>query len=194
VTFVCIILATSKASCKDLNGADPALLMNRIRRTIDDAEVSRYNHEGLDEEKLAKKVAESLLTDKQQTLETPQDLNNGRLKRSTHSGYVRFGKRLSPSIEEGHYNADSLDYDDVGGADDSEESFVQRQQRAPKSSFVRFGKRAPDGLSYSGCVAYTLARARNRSDLLRMLVENGCVKDKRLLHYAKKDGYIRFGK
>ena len=69
---------------------------------------------------------------------------------------------------------------------------MQRQQRAPKSSFVRFGKRAPDGLSYSGCVAYTLARARNRSDLLRMLVENGCVKDKRLLHYAKKDGYIRY--
>lgn len=89
-----------------MNGADPALLVNRIRRTIDDAEVSRYNHEGLDEEKLAKKVAESLLTDNQQTLETPQDLNNGRLKRSTHSGYVRFGKRLSPSIEAGNYNAD----------------------------------------------------------------------------------------
>ena len=71
------------------------------------------------------------------------------------------------------------------------QALTQRQQRAPESSYVRFGKRAPDGLSYSGCVAYTLARATNRSDLLRMLVQNGCVKDKRLLHYAKKDGYIR---
>ena len=68
-----------------MNGADPALLVNRIRRTIDDAAVSRYNHEGLDEEKLAKKVAESLLTDNQQTLETPQDLNNGRLKQNHES-------------------------------------------------------------------------------------------------------------
>ena len=71
------------------------------------------------------------------------------------------------------------------------QAITQRQQRAPESSYVRFGKRAPDGLSYSGCVAYTLARATNRSDLLRMLVQNGCVKDKRLLHYAKKDGYMK---
>ena len=71
------------------------------------------------------------------------------------------------------------------------QAITQRQQRAPESSYVRFGKRAPEGLTYSGCVAYTLARATNRSDLLRMLVQNGCVKDKRLLHYAKKDGYIR---
>ena len=72
------------------------------------------------------------------------------------------------------------------------QAIFPRLQRAPDSSYVRFGKRvAPSGLSYSGCVAYTLARARNRSDLLRMLVENGCVKDKRLLHYAKKDVYAK---
>ena len=59
---------------------------------------------------------------------------------------------------------------------------------------MRFGKRGPPaGLGYSGCVAWTIARAKNRSDLRRMLVENGCVKDKRneKFYYAKKNGYIR---
>ena len=85
-----------------------------------------------------------------------------------------------------------LYYTFIGCFQNNFQAMFPRQQRAPDSSYVRFGKRgAPAGMSYSGCVAYTLARARNRSDLLRLLVENGCVKDKRLFHYAKKDGYIR---
>jgi len=164
--------------------------------TNDDSAIEENNLGGLD----VHKISSNDEIDKRESFEVPMDTNNNeRIKRSSHSGYVRFGKRFSPIIEglQGHHNIDSLEsgyYDDANAHADSREELTQRQQRAPESSYVRFGKRAPEGLTYSGCVAYTLARATNRSDLLRMLVQNGCVKDKRLLHYAKKDGYIRFGK
>lgn len=184
----------------DMTGTHSLAFQNRMGKrnslTHDDNAIEENNLGGLD----VHKISSNDDIDKRESFEVPMDTNNNeRIKRSGNSGYVRFGKRFSPIIEglQGHHNIDSLEpgyYDDANAHVDSGEALTQRQQRAPESSYVRFGKRAPDGLSYSGCVAYTLARATNRSDLLRMLVQNGCVKDKRLLHYAKKDGYIRFGK
>jgi len=185
----------------DLTGSHSLVFQNRMGKrnslSSDDIAVEENNLGGLDVHKIS---SNSEGIDKRESFEVPMDTNNNeRIKRSSHSGYVRFGKRFSPLIEglQGHHNIDSLEpmnYDDENAHMDSREAIGQRQQRAPESSYVRFGKRAPEGLTYSGCVAYTLARATNRSDLLRMLVQNGCVKNKRLLHYAKKDGYIRFGK
>lgn len=198
----------------DLTGSHSLVFQNRMGKrnslSSNDIAVEENNLGGLDVHKIS---SNSEGIDKRESFEVPMDTNNNeRIKRSSHSGYVRFGKRFSPLIEglQGHHNIDSslepMNYDDENAHMDSRErtkkwflpDFIraigQRQQRAPESSYVRFGKRAPEGLTYSGCVAYTLARATNRSDLLRMLVQNGCVKNKRLLHYAKKDGYIRFGK
>jgi len=211
VGIVVVILASVSSAVPqngfDLTGTNSLIFQHRMGKrdslTQDDTAIEGNNLSGLDVHKM---VLSREGIDKRESFEVPMDTNNNeRIKRSSHSGYVRFGKRFSPLIEglQGHHNIESMEpmnYDDENAHFDSREAITQRQQRAPESSYVRFGKRAPDGLSYSGCVAYTLARATNRSDLLRMLVQNGCVKDKRLLHYAKKDGYmkkdgyIRFGK
>jgi len=207
VTTLCLVLVIlSSVSCAvpqhglDMTGTHSLVFLNRMGKrnslTNDDNAIEENDIGGLD----VHKISSNDEIDKRESFEVPMDTNNNeRIKRSSHSGYVRFGKRFSPIIEglQGHHNIDSMEpgyYDDANVHADSREELTQRQQRAPESSYVRFGKRAPEGLTYSGCVAYTLARATNRSDLLRMLVQNGCVKDKRLLHYAKKDGYIRFGK
>lgn len=120
-----------------------------------------------------------------------------RVKRASQSGYIRFGKRVSP-LSEGALPSgmESMDYGEEAYAPESDEDTFQRYQRAPDSSYVRFGKRvAPADMGYSSCVAYTLRRVKNRKDLMRMLVENGCIKDKRRFWIQKKkDGYIRFGK
>jgi len=205
IGIVLVILASVASAVPqngyDMTGTHSLLFHNRLGKreslTNDENAIDENNLRGLDVHRM---LSSSEGLDKRESFEVPMDTNNNeRIKRSSHSGYVRFGKRFSPLIEglQGHHNIDSLvplNHDEENAHFDSREEITQRQQRAPESSYVRFGKRAPEGLTYSGCVAYTLARATNRSDLLRMLVQNGCVKDKRLLHYAKKDGYIRFGK
>lgn len=207
-TSLCLILAViSSVSCKvplgvfDLRGVDPVHqthLGQASSLTNDESELGETNLEGIDAHRISHVPADQV-----ESMEIPMDHHNGRVKRSKNSGYVRFGKRFSPLIEgvQGQHRliSDSNDdrmepmyYDDMGVATDSDEEIDLRRIRAPESSYVRFGKRSPASLGYSGCVAHTLRYARNRSDLLKMLVENGCVKPKRLLHYVKKDS--GFGK
>ena len=72
----------------------------------DEVEMSEHNPRGMDMHGISSLGTESAQDDKVESSEFSQGHNNGRVKRSSHSGYVRFGKRFSPLIEglQGHHN------------------------------------------------------------------------------------------
>ena len=72
----------------------------------DEVEMSEKNQQGMKMKGMLNRATETAQDDKVESSEFSQGLNNGRVKRSSHSGYVRFGKRFSPLIEglQGHHN------------------------------------------------------------------------------------------
>ena len=92
----------------DLTGTNSLIFQHRMGKrdslTQDDTAIEGNNLSGLDVHKM---VSSREGIDKRESFEVPMDTNNNeRIKRSSHSGYVRFGKRFSPLIEglQGHHN------------------------------------------------------------------------------------------
>ena len=71
----------------------------------DEVEMSESNQQGMGMHGISNRETETAHDDKVDISEFSQG-HNGRVKRSSHSGYVRFGKRFSPLIEglQGHHN------------------------------------------------------------------------------------------
>ena len=92
-----------------MTGTHSLVFLNRMgkRNSLpnDDNAIEENNLVGLD----VHKISSNDEIDKRESFEVPMDTNNNeRIKRSSHSGYVRFGKRFSPIIEglQGHHNID----------------------------------------------------------------------------------------
>lgn len=117
-----------------------------------------------------------------------------RERRSGSSSYVRFGKRSDGLEEVQETEEENSPYGSTEIKDQVVGVLPQRHQRASSSSYVRFGKRMV-GDSYSNCVAMTVAQAKNRADLLSLLVANGCIRRRPpyQANYVKKDSFVRFG-
>jgi len=139
------------------------------------------------------------------------------------SGFVRFGKRKIPGglasfgkrkIPGGFANkvAGKRMSDHI--PEEAVEEPFEVSKRASSSGFVRFGKRMPGsdmrfgkrdspggmkvGTSYSDCVAKTVAQAVNRTDLLNLLIANGCIRGRlplqqNYVQVKKDESFVRFG-
>jgi len=141
---------------------------------------------------------QSSQADELQGLEDQLEDAVGVRERRGDSGFVRFGKRKMPGgIPRGKRM--DVDNDAIKGADVKRGSsgFVRFGKRMP-GGYERFGKRADFGdVSYSECVARTVAQAVDRTDLLNLLVANGCIRRRMPLQQnyvqVKKDSFVRFG-
>ena len=93
-----------------MSGTHGIVFQNRLGRrnelANDEGGTSKNNHQGIDMHRLSNRAEEFAQDDKVESSESSQGHNNGRTKRSSASGYVRFGKRFSPLIEglQGHHN------------------------------------------------------------------------------------------
>jgi len=110
----------------------------------------------------------------------------------SESGFVRFGKRKIPGGVIGKRKVPGGILRGKRTNDQADEPFEVSKRAS--SGFVRFGKRMPGsdmrfgkrdnsdgggmkvGNSYSDCVAKTVAMAVDRTDLLNLLVANGCIR------------------
>ena len=104
---VCVSIEMSLLATS-LTGTNSLIFQHRMGKrdslTQDDTAIEGNNLSGLDVHKM---VSSREGIDKRESFEVPMDTNNNeRIKRSSHSGYVRFGKRFSPLIEglQGHHN------------------------------------------------------------------------------------------
>jgi len=113
----------------------------------------------------------------------------------SQSGFVRFGKRKIPggfTHKMGKRPVPGGFANKMGKRVSIVEDTLGETVKRGSSGFVRFGKRMPGsdmrfgkrdgpgamkvGSSYSECVAKTVAQAVDRTDLLNLLVANGCIR------------------
>jgi len=136
--------------------------------------------------------------DELQGLEDQLEDAIGVRERRGDSGFVRFGKRKMPGgIPRGKRMDGDTDAIKGGDVKRGSSGFVRFGKRMP-GGYERFGKRADFGdVSYSECVARTVAQAVDRTDLLNLLVANGCIRRRLPLQQnyvqVKKDSFVRFG-